>query len=517
MGRKEQTAVSYLRVAVYSVVVITAVVVSLGAYIYSKQQQEQNFMNVFETNANKLADSFLDSVQQKISALGSLSTSITNYALTNGLTFPNVTIENWETVGVKTRVQADGFVIEWAPLVTDADREGWEEYAYHHRDWQQRMFQSEESYTALQDNHFGLDPIPVNNDPPKTPDGGDFPGYTKGIFAPGKPRTTRDIMPVGSGPFAPLWQMSPILPHNFLLNRDLLTRPVVKDAIQAVIQHKKIALSKASGVADPNNVTLAERKFIDIANDSMRRGQHRHDQGFYNGDPTTSLTYPVFDTFAGFNRTLAGFLIMPLLWRLNFENVLPDGQDDGLSLIAVMKNSANQSFSYRVDGPKVTYLGFKDEHSPKYDDMYVFQNMAQTIDAKKGPHSQAFDDVELDTDVGRYYLYVYPSEVLESEHITNEPALLAVMVASIFIFTLAVLVAFDFLVARRQRVVMQKAVESRALVSTLYPKQVRDRLFKNDERSDERKSWKDPKDSSFLKSSASTDKNNNGRAICDKW
>ena len=203
---------------------------------------------------------------------------------------------------------------------------------------------------------------------------------------------------------------------------------------------------------------------------------------------------------------------MPLLWRLNFEKVLPEGLD---GIVAVMKNNMNQSFSYRIDGPKVTYLGFRDYHSTKYDDKYVFQNLAQTMQANKGPESRTYNAVDLDTDYSRYSLYVYPSEVLEDKYITNEPAIFAVIVALIFLFTLVVLAAFDILVARRQEVIMKKAVESTALVSSLYPKQVRDRLFEDEPTYAEASKWRRwqaPR--STLTSTADSSPR---RAIAEKW
>ena len=111
-------------------------------------------------------------MERKLVAVGGLSTSITNYALSNDLSFPNVTIENWETVAVQTRIQADGIVVEWMPLVTDETREGWEEYAENHKSWQDEMFQAETEFKAVQDEYFGLEPREVQNQAP----GGSPPG-----------------------------------------------------------------------------------------------------------------------------------------------------------------------------------------------------------------------------------------------------------------------------------------------------------------------------------------------------
>jgi hypothetical protein len=50
-------------------------------------------------------------------------------------------------------------------------------------------------------------------------------------------------------------------------------------------------------------------------------------------------------------------------------------------------------------------------------------------------------------------------------------------VVAIFVFASFVFLLYDYLVERRQRVVLKKAVHSTAIVDSLFPSNVRDRLF----------------------------------------
>ncbi|CAB9521796.1 Receptor-type guanylate cyclase gcy [Seminavis robusta] len=537
LQRNEEKAVSCVRVAVYCVVVITAISVTLAVYFYTKNEQENNFQTVFEIYANKLAESFIDSVDRKIVAIGGLSTTITNYALSNGLTFPNVTIDNWIMLAGQTRIQADAINVEYAPLVTDENRLGWEEYSFNHKQWQQDQWQEELKFMESQDQYFGLEedviedapgsdrsqneesseggPPPENEiqsaqgqgtppedgqQPPQRslqeapPAGEEEPpkrGFNRQIFGPGPPQESGPPPPIpqppGSGPYAPFWHMSPIIPLEFLLNRDLFSRRVVADSIVSVLETQHAALGRAVGVRDPSNITLQELLPIRITNDYIQRGQYRHDLQFFSGDATTTLTYPVFDSF-GANRTVAGFLLSPLMWRLNFEKIVPESLG---GFIAVIKSKQSEPISYLIEGPKATYLGIQDYHASNYDDMFVFQNMEETLQVLHSPRNQAFDAVQVD--FGEYVLYIYPTEELESQYITNKPAVYASIMASVFLFTILVLAVFDCLVARRQQVVMKKAVESRALIATLYPEQVRERMFEDEPKGNaERRKWKNP-------------------------
>jgi hypothetical protein len=54
-------------------------------------------------------------------------------------------------------------------------------------------------------------------------------------------------------------------------------------------------------------------------------------------------------------------------------------------------------------------------------------------------------------------------------------------VATIFVFTALMFLVYDRLVERRQRMILAKAVQSSAIVSSLFPKNVRDRLMQANE------------------------------------
>jgi Adenylate and Guanylate cyclase catalytic domain len=57
------------------------------------------------------------------------------------------------------------------------------------------------------------------------------------------------------------------------------------------------------------------------------------------------------------------------------------------------------------------------------------------------------------------------------------PAILVTVVSVVFIFAIFLFLFYDRLVERRQSLVLQKAIQSTAIVSSLFPKNVRDRLM----------------------------------------
>lgn len=80
LARKESNAVVCWRFVVYFVVLVVAISVSLAVYSYTKSDQEEDFETRFEAYAAKVAESFYDSVERKLGAIQTLSTSITSHA-----------------------------------------------------------------------------------------------------------------------------------------------------------------------------------------------------------------------------------------------------------------------------------------------------------------------------------------------------------------------------------------------------------------------------------------------------
>ena len=73
---------------------------------------------------------------------------------------------------------------------------------------------------------------------------------------------------------------------------------------------------------------------------------------------------------------------------------------------------------------------------------------------------------------------VYPSKVFYDEYNTSAPIIMTIAVAMIFIFTACMFVFYDRLVERRQLVVMSTALQTNAVVNSLFPPNVRDRLMR---------------------------------------
>ena len=80
-----------------------------------------------------------------------------------------------------------------------------------------------------------------------------------------------------------------------------------------------------------------------------------------------------------------------------------------------------------------------------------------------------------------YSIRVYPSSIFQDKYHTDEPWIYATVLGALFLFTSCVFVFYDCMVQRRQNIVMKSAIQSGTLVSSLFPEEVRNQLYKEGE------------------------------------
>jgi class 3 adenylate cyclase len=119
-----------------------------------------------------------------------------------------------------------------------------------------------------------------------------------------------------------------------------------------------------------------------------------------------------------------------------------------------------------------------DLHDGSYDNL----KQVYKINDVKQSSSFTFREtaIPLNKDHCPYNLTVYPSQTLEDEYVTYKPALYTFLIALAFLLISAVAITYDCVVQRRLKTVLDSALESRAIVSSLFPANVRDRLFEDD-------------------------------------
>lgn len=147
-----------------------------------------------------------------------------------------------------------------------------------------------------------------------------------------------------------------------------------------------------------------------------------------------------------------------------------------------MRNSLGQVETYQIDGPKATYLGAGDLHDPAYDHMGTSASIVDYLSERASPLTQSFTSADLTNEYVSYEITVYPSTTTEAEYVNDNPLYYALAIASVFLFTASIFIVYNCLVEHRQRVVMDRAVKSTAVVQSLFPENVAERLYEEQEK-----------------------------------
>jgi hypothetical protein len=120
----------------------------------------------------------------------------------------------------------------------------------------------------------------------------------------------------------------------------------------------------------------------------------------------------------------------------------------------------------------VEFLGTGDLRDPDFEHLELIGAwFDQGLDS--GEHS-SYNQQEAGCD---FTLHVYPTKELCDSMKSNDPVSFTLAVVFIFLLTSIVFVLYDCLVQKRQKKAMTSAHQSNALVSSLFPAQVRDRLM----------------------------------------
>jgi Adenylate and Guanylate cyclase catalytic domain len=129
-------------------------------------------------------------------------------------------------------------------------------------------------------------------------------------------------------------------------------------------------------------------------------------------------------------------------------------------------------------GPEATYVGPGDLHDPKFD------HLKETTKLTDLTKSDIYSGLPVSMGSCETWIALYPSSDLEEVYQTNNPQMFCIVTVSIFFFTSLIFILYDCWVESRQRRLLQVAEQSSAILSSLFPSNVRDRLFPTESQHD---------------------------------
>ena len=375
----------------------------------------------FQTDAKELIDISNSNGRNIMAVLNIFATLLSSTAIQSNATWPFYTLPNFEQFGQQSRELSGSLLLAFAPRVDASDRAKWEEYSVEHQDWVKDGL----TYLGLGDRR--VRPI------------ADF------IYR----KTTRSFVPeLNFTSYNPVWQLSPAPTDTSVINFNLFNHPAFKRLVEFSDFTREAAISE---VLDT---------FLLFGNSAPQKGD----------DPQSLAVLPVFAIPGDKTSEIVGHVVAVIPWGQFFTDILQEGHD---GVFAVLKESCGHSFTYMINGADAEFLGTEDLH----DDRYTSEGQATEFVVNTGN----LTGLEGRTDHCEYTISVYPSETYEEDYKTTEPIYFTLVVVLVFMFTSSVFVLYDWCVTQRQRKVNKVAVQSTAIVSGLFPEQVRDKLFQMDD------------------------------------
>eukprot|EP00538_Stauroneis_constricta_P012892 CAMPEP_0119571340 /NCGR_PEP_ID=MMETSP1352-20130426/44071_1 /TAXON_ID=265584 /ORGANISM="Stauroneis constricta, Strain CCMP1120" /LENGTH=1278 /DNA_ID=CAMNT_0007621019 /DNA_START=47 /DNA_END=3883 /DNA_ORIENTATION=- len=449
IAKHETLALMGAKCIVLAVLVTMTAALATGIYFYVSNQETNQFEDHFEEYSNKILEGIGGTLEETFGAIDLMGASIVA-STPDDQAWPTVKVPNFALRASKTIALSRIKVLVMCVVVTDTTRPRWENFtAEVGREWVDETLE----FLATDANFYG----PINTD-----------YYPRNeVF--GQNGETR---PESTELMIPAWYAYPIVAKWSPFNYDYFALDYT-EAHRYAIDNKVVTITEPYMLPDPDNEEEVEQaqSYADWYKDRIAPDE-------IPLEPAAEIYFPMFGKADEIQATTSekedavALFAASFYWRDMIRNLLPSGTR---GIIVVTENPCAPSFTYKVSGPDVTYIGRGDHHDSKFNHMAIHGIVAQLESFRI--HNSTYTGPHMAEEYCPYSFSIYPTNELEDEHITKDAILATVLTISIFLVTALTFLLYDFFVERRQKVVLSTAEKSNAVVSSLFPANVRDRLY----------------------------------------
>ncbi|CAB9529137.1 Receptor-type guanylate cyclase gcy [Seminavis robusta] len=459
MAQKESQKVKLWRRNVLVVMALTGALVTAMTYIFLDRVDVEDFEASFQQFAQSIRDSTEFNLRGLIEATNGLAQVFTSEAIKTNSHWPFMTLSSFEVYVTNTRAQGASELIVIAPFVNSTQIPQWNQYATASQGW------IDESFQEYDTGRIDLNPIPSSV-------------YRFGRF---KGRTV--LKPedgLGGYPAAPFWQMSRPPFDTSIVNFNALSEEAYQQMYDAMTQTNHWVM----GIAGPNTLidyTISEQQHDELHSASELNSINN--TGFANDHPHTALLYPVYrdkdashPSGSDINSPQVAMILNVIPWDNYIKRLLPHGVN---GIYCVLHNSAGQHFTYSISGPDAAYLGPEDFHERDFDEYEVRITFDQFLDLAPSTVNESYTGVFANYGNLEYWFSIYPSKELKSGYETNTPIIFAAVVVAVFVFMTVTFILYDRYVTRKNNKILDAATHSNAILASLFPQNVKERLLED--------------------------------------
>lgn len=440
-GRQESKAVSVLKRFMICMLIVATAVASVMTWRFTSTQERDSFKEVYNGHGSQFMEIFTQNTGKRVAAASALSVTFTAFVANS--TWPYVTMPNFQELCALPLHSAQANYISFAPIVRD--RAAWEAYAVG----------AEASVDKELEGTFGLshrhDDNIMDQSPPhdRTVWDGIYQMDEEGNY----------INDQSDGPYAPTWQISPHKGNAHWIMFNMFDGGLCQRAMETMIWTSGVVLSE---------IMVVDNK------------------------PRSLFFVPIFRDFSSSSSEhIVGTIILEIDWEVYFQESLHT-HEEGVDV--VLTNTCGQEFTFESTDNQLVYIGEGDLHDPRYDNMritsdpkdlhYLCASVPFSSEYMNG--YQQSSEEEQAPGAGsiprcQFTISVYPTRSFETMYITTKPVGYTIFVILIFFFTSGIFIAYDCIVMRRQHKIVNTARQAKSIVDSLFPHQVRDRVFQSTE------------------------------------
>lgn len=465
LTRRETRRIGLWRLVVITSLLVTGLSVSLFTYFFLSEAEKDAYSLAYALLTGTVRDMIMVQSRHTFQSLRSFSETITGMEKASDDSFPFITLPDFEVLGSYVRVRSGLETINFAPIVSLELREQWETYSvenYYH--WREpgklyHLSRNEIGMATLSD-YEGRVPSKIYSAEPNQP----------------VPNATVHI---------PWWMSSPPPFAPVFTNLDVLTIPGVSGRINAMEELRGNQISSTDSIPlflTPFFITVSDVIFSNIAS---IKGHQTEAVGYYPQDhvafhdqfvvsplnvsisdrPHAYVYCPVYNQLGNRSSDVVAYLYGQLAFDTYLVNMLPDAQK---GIHAILANTCNDTHSYELTGDRARYLGLGDLHDSKYDDRAVLIHFSDYLDVSRSEEVSGHC---------RYTFTLYPTDSFVLSYQSKIPMVLTIIVAATFFFMIVMFLVYDRFVEQRNDKVFDAATRASTIVSSLFPSNVRDRLY----------------------------------------
>jgi hypothetical protein len=465
VGVRETIQLRRFRAAMAFLLMACGIALGIGAFFLIRSQEKAELADSFDDSATRLIDQVHGSIELKIGTLESFSTALTSYTSFKNMTWPYVTIPDFEYHAASVRALSQAISIELCPLVSEANRDSWESYVQENLNWIEAGLAFEElvetdffHYDADSARKLETSNVSVSSD-----------GVASEIsyYAEGGNDETIPVPP--SEYYIPVWQSSPV--STTLVNLDLHSTDLFSKDIDLLVETEQTIVGTT---VDPK---IAKDPNLQAFGNSF---ETRNNIGFFQtGGPVGFLYVPILDSFKSPTRKPAALLTTLLNWESYLFQALPPHTPE---IRVVLTNACGgEAFTYSIFGEYVEYVGIGNLHDHKFDPFKIDDSTFEFESSlQAGSLGRYYHGVPL-KDSCQYRMEIYPTQAYEDRYLTSEPWVFFAIALAVFLLLIAIIYVYDRRVEKNYQLVYRQAKRAGAIVSSIFPAAVRQRLYQDEE------------------------------------